>query len=331
MGDGIDLLTVGRVNLDLYAQQTGVEFGDVAGFDAMVGGSPANIAVAAARLGMRAGLFTAVGDDQVGEWVLRALERESVRTAFIPRKQGVHTSLALLAQIPPDRYPRTFYRDDPADIHLTLAEAMRLPLDNVGAVLVSADAFARGSTARTCGWLLHACQELRKTVYVDLDLRPENWPTLDSYADSVAPAVEHADVVLGTVEEFATLLRLEPSSEEVLAQTLRARLLTTPDRVIVLKRGAGGATILRSEGELAIPSHAVPISSTVGAGDAFAAGLIVARINGRDWADAGQVANACGAITVSRPGCSRGFPVPADLAAFVAEDLLREATVAHVR
>jgi len=293
-----ELLTVGRVNLDLYAQEIGVEFPEARGFDAMIGGSPSNIAIAAARLGIRAAPFTAVGDDLVGEWVLRAFERESVETSYVARKPGVHTSLALLGQLPPDRFPRTFYRDNPADIHLTVEEAERLPLDHVAAVLVSADALARGATAEACGWILRACREKDLTVYLDLDLRPEHWPKPAEYSLLVGAAVNDADVVLGTAEEFAALLQVAP----------RNVALSGEKRVMVLKRGGDGATVFTPEGEFEAPAFHIRVASTVGAGDAFAAGLISARLSGSSWEAAARFASACGALTVSRSGCSRGFP-----------------------
>lgn len=295
-----DLLTVGRVNLDLYAQQTGAEFTEARGFDAMIGGSPSNIAIAAARLGVRSAVFTAVGDDLVGEWVSRAFDRESVDTRYVARKPGVHTSLALLGQIPPDRFPRTFYRDNPADIHLTRQDAESLPLDQVGAVLVSADVFARGSSAETAAWILRTCREKGTTTYIDLDLRPEHWPKPDEYSTLVGAAVRDADVVLGTAEEFAALHQVEVRDV--------GRVLSAGERTLVLKRGEDGATVLSPDGEFAAPVFGVTVASTVGAGDAFAAGLISARLNGSGWQAAARFASACGAITASRFGCSRGFP-----------------------
>lgn len=295
-----DVLTVGRVNLDLYAQQTGAEFTEARGFDAMIGGSPSNIAIAAARLGVEAAVFTAVGDDLVGDWVLRAFGRESVDTRYIARKSGVHTSLALLGQIPPDRFPRTFFRDNPADIHLTLQDAASLPLDSLGAVLVSADVFARGSTAEAAAWILQACREHGTTTYIDLDLRPEHWPKPEEYSVLVGAAVRNADVVLGTAEEFAALHQVELRDV--------ARVLKAEQQVLVLKQGADGASVLTPQGAFEAPVFEVTVASTVGAGDAFAAGLISARLNGSSWAAAVRFASACGAITAGRFGCSEGFP-----------------------
>jgi 5-dehydro-2-deoxygluconokinase len=318
----LDVITVGRVNLDLYAQQVGVEFPNVTGWDAMVGGCPANVVVAAARLSLRAGLFSAVGDDLVGEWVLRALERERVSTEFVLRKRGPHSSLALRAQVAPD-HPLAFYRHDPADIHLTFEDSAALPLDRVRALLVSADALSRGSTARVSQRILDQAPAAEQTVYVDLDLRDVNWPDLERYAAAVAPAVERADVTLGTASEFAALLCLEPDAdEEAVLQVVGRRLAHGSGRVLVVKRGARGATVLVGDESLNVAPYRVVEASTVGAGDSFAAGLIYARLGGRDWPQAAQLASACAAITVSRYGCSRGFPSSGELASFVESAVL---------
>jgi 5-dehydro-2-deoxygluconokinase len=304
----IELLTVGRVNLDLYAQQVTVPFEDVGGWDAMVGGSPTNVALAATRLGVRAGVFTAVGDDLVGDWVLRALEREGVETSLVRRKPGPHTSLALRAQEPPD-HPLIFYRHDPADIYLTVAEAATLPLTDVQVVLVSADSLARGSTVDASRWILENARELDRTIHLDLDLRRVNWPDLATYATAVGPAAERADVVLGTIEEYSALLELEADApENSVLDAIRDRLGNDPARLLIVKQGRKGATFQTGDQRFHIPAEAVREASTVGAGDSFAAGLIRARLNGAAWPEAGHIASACAAITVSRFGCSSGFP-----------------------
>jgi 5-dehydro-2-deoxygluconokinase len=319
---GVELLTVGRVNLDLYAQQIGVEFPEVAGFDAMVGGSPVNVAIAASRLGISAGVFTAVGVDPVGDWVLRALHREHVSTGLVSRKLDAHTSLALLAQRPPD-YRLAFYRHNPADIHLTLAEAAAIPLEGTQALLVSADALARGSTPAAAASLLRRARALEKTVYVDLDLRPVNWSDRASYASEVERVIDEADVVLGTEDEFAALLRLGADFEpDALAGPVGKLASSHADRVIVLKRGDRGATILTDGEAIHVRPFTVSEANTVGAGDSFAAGLIYGRLNGFEWHAAGQFAAACAAITVSRFGCSSGFPRIDEVSDFVAQQTL---------
>jgi 5-dehydro-2-deoxygluconokinase len=304
----VELVSIGRVNLDLYAQQHGVEFAEVEGWDAQVGGSPANVAVAASRLGVRAGMLTAVGEDLVGDWVVRALEREGVDTELVIRKHGPHTSLALRAQIAPD-HPLAFYRHDPADIHLTVADASRQPVERTRALLVSADALARGTMIEACASVLRRARTSETTVYLDLDLRHVNWPDLDAYAASVGPAMDDADVILGTEAEFAAVLGLGLQDDpEAVADAVRARLARSSGRVVVLKQGSRGAAVLAGGQTIHVPAYPVSEASTVGAGDSFAAGLICSRLQDRDWPDAGHFASACAAITVSRFGCSAGFP-----------------------
>jgi 5-dehydro-2-deoxygluconokinase len=304
----LELLTVGRVNLDLYSQQTGVAFAEARGWDAMVGGSPANVALAAARLDLRAGLLSAVGEDPVGDWVLRGLERGGVDTSAVARKRGPHTSLALRAQLPPE-HPLAFYRHDPADVHLSEEDVARAPIERTRALLLSADALARGTTAELCPPILRRASAAGSAVFLDLDLRHVNWPDLDAYAAKVGAAVEHADVVVGTEEEFTALLGLRATTDvAAVAAAVEARVSRASGRVVVLKRGGHGATVFDGPDAIDVPAYPVTEASTVGAGDTFAAGLISARLAGRDWAAAGAFAGAAAAITVSRWGCSDGFP-----------------------
>lgn len=304
----LDLLTVGRVNLDLYAQQVGVQFVDVTGWDAMVGGSPTNTALAATRLGVRAGLVSAVGDDLVGEWVLRALGDAGVDTRHVIRKQGPHTSLALRAQAAPE-HPLAFYRHDPADIHVTVLDAATAPVEHARAVLVSADALARGTMAMASVSILRRARTSRKAaVYLDLDLREVNWPDLGAYAGTVEVVLDDLDVILGTESEFAALVGGDPAANAGLETRVRELVARHAGLVAVLKRGAQGATVISACETIDVPAREVKEASTVGAGDSFAAGLIVARLDGMGWEQAALFATACAAITVSRPGCSDGFP-----------------------
>lgn len=313
----LQLLTVGRVNLDLYAQQVGVPFVDVDGWDAMVGGSPTNVALAATRLGVRAGVLTAVGEDLVGDWVMSALERAGVDTTFVARKRGPHTSLALRAQLPPS-HPLAFYRHDPADTHVSVADTASAPVELVPALLVSADALARRPMSGACAAILRRARAADTTVYLDLDLRDISWPDVGAYSDSVGPVIENANVLLGTDAEFAAVLGLDARSDAAtIAQVVEERLTPAAHRVVILKHGERGSTVFAGAQPLRVPAYSVEEASTVGAGDSFAAGLISARLNGRDWLDASRFASACAAITASRFGCSTGFPHPSEV-----EDLM---------
>lgn len=272
----------------------------------MIGGCPTNVALAGARLGLRTAPFTAVGEDLVGDWVLAALRREGVDTRLVSRKREGHTSLALRAQLAPD-HPLAFFRHDPADIYLTLDDANAVPLERTRTLMISADAFARGSTADATRALVTAARN-KVPTYLDLDLRTVNWRDLDSYAVTVSAVIDDVDVIVGTQEEFCALLRIEPTDTRDAISTIVESLSNRPSRVVIVKQGAHGASAFVEGRSHRIESYVVTEASTVGAGDTFAAGLISSRLAGHEWADACQFACACAAITVSRFGCSVGFP-----------------------
>ena len=311
-----DLITVGRVTMDLHAQNIGAPFEEVVGFDTMVGGSPTNVAIGAARLGLRPVAFTGVGDDLVGDYVLRYLRDAGVETAFVQRKAGKRTSLAMVAVQPPDRFPLSFYREDPADIHLTVDDAEALPFEAVPAVLLSGNAFSRGSCADAARYCAERAQADHITSYMDLDLRPTEWSEPLAYGRTLRPILPLIDVVVGTEEEFAAALAPDDDGHDGLEGLLAGLARDGTVETVVLKRGPRGATVFSADGQVDVPGFKVEAVNTVGAGDTFAAGLIRSRLLGWDWPRAARFANACGAIQVTRHGCSAAFPTQAEVDAF---------------
>ena len=323
-----DLITVGRVTMDLHAQNIGAPFEEVVGFDTMVGGSPTNISIGAARLGLHPIAFTGVGDDLVGDYVLRYLRDAGVETRHVARKPGKRTSLAMVAVQPPDRFPLSFYREDPADIHLTTEDAEALPFDAVSALLLSGTAFSRGTCVDAARFCAEAAQANGLTTYIDLDLRPTEWSQPRAYGLRLRSVLPLVDVVIGTEEEFYAALAPDPDAvvagtpvggaEQVALEGLIDRLLEDGTvGTVVLKRGARGVTIGTSGGRADVPGFDVAAVNTVGAGDAFAAGLIRGRLAGWDWQRAARYANACGAITVTRHGCAVAFPTEDEVTTFI--------------
>lgn len=317
----LDLLTVGRVNLDLYSQQIGAPFREVTGFEAMVGGSPTNIAIGTARLGLRSAAFTAVGEDQVGDLILHRLACDGVDTRFVLRKPEHLSSLALLGVEPPDHFPLMFYRTDPADIHLTVEDAASLPLSDIRAIQHSGNAFSRGDCARTAQWLVERGHQLGMSSFLDLDMRPAEWADHLDYGRAMRSAIPMVEVVIGTYEELWGALAPDPGPSLTHGPLTEHRRRWVEGRVsalagaddgpstVVLKRGADPTWLFHSDGaRQEVPGYRAEIVNTVGAGDSFASGLIYSRLTGQDWAESVGFANACGAITVGRPGCSTAFP-----------------------
>jgi 5-dehydro-2-deoxygluconokinase len=313
-----DLITMGRSSIDLYANDVGAAFEDITSFAAYVGGSPTNIAVGARRLGLRTALLTAVGEDKVGDFILAFLRREGVETAFVPRKPGARSSAVLLGIEPPDRFPLVFYRDNAADVQLTLDDVLAAPLAESAALEVSGTGLAR-EPARSATFL--ACELARaagRTVYLDLDFRADQWHDPRAYGVVVRSLLPLVDVAFGTEEEVnATMLqRLEDvvvTHQQVSAPKVRGDLeanvaaMLRPGglQAVVVKRGPAGARVyLRGGATLEAPGFPVEVVNVLGAGDAFAAGFIYGRVQGWGWVRSARLGNACGAIVVTRHGCA---------------------------
>src|SRR2546428_8562683 len=138
-----DVITMGRSSIDLYSNDIGAPFEEITSFAAYVGGCPTNISVGTRRLGLRSVLLTAVGDDQVGNFILHFLRREGVETQFIPRKPGRRSSAVVLGIEPPDRFPLTYYRDNCADIALTIDDVLAAPIAHSKVLLLSGTGLSR--------------------------------------------------------------------------------------------------------------------------------------------------------------------------------------------
>ena len=323
-----DLVSIGRANLDLFSQDIGAEFEDVRGFDAMVGGSPTNIAIGAARLGLQAIALTAIGEDRVGDLVLKYLQNEGVVTDYIKRKPGKLTSLALLGVQPPSHFPLSFYRDDPADIYLTVADADAVSFRQVDALQVSGNALSRGTCADAARHTFELAKLDGVVTYMDLDLRPTDWAYPKAFGEAIRSVLVRTKVVMGTEEEYYAALMPEPEpvmrGEPIPAgdgaelEDRIAGVLAEGPAAVVVKRGPQGATVLSPGERLDVPGFDVEVVNTVGAGDSFAAGLIRSRLLGWGWYEAARFANACGAIVVTRHGCSVALPKEHEVDEFVA-------------
>ena len=323
---GYDLITVGRANMDLYSVDIGQPFEKVRNFEAMVGGSPTNIAIAAARLGLNTTAFTGVGYDVVGDFVVDYLAQEGVSTDHVHRIEGHMTSLALLGVQPPSLFPLLFYRDDPADIHLTADHAAALPVTTSRAIQLSGNAFSRGATAEVAWQLAAGSAEPIEATFADLDLRPTDWSRPADFGQAMRRLIPLVDVAIGTEEEYAGAF-LDPKrplgagvgeSEIAAIDDHAAQTAAVEGTAIVVKRGPGGASVFAGGDRIDVAGFAVDVVNTVGAGDSFASGVICSRLRGDTWTESLRFGNACGAIQVTRHGCSAAFPTEPEVRAFLA-------------
>jgi 5-dehydro-2-deoxygluconokinase len=323
-----DTLHMGRSSIDLYSNDIGAPFAEITSFAAYVGGSPTNISVGVRRLGLRSALVTGLGEDPVGDFVLRFLEENGVETGFIVRKPGRRTSAVLLGIEPPDRFPLVFYRDNAADMELTIDDVLAAPLGETGVFQFAGTNLSREPSRSATLFAAERSKEAGARVVLDLDFRPDQWHDARAFGVAIRSALRLTDVVLGTVDEVNAAVLADPDqvrldhsqvSDARVAGDVEAavaRLLELGSGDIVEKRGAEGARIWTREGEtIDVPGFEVEIQNIVGAGDAFAAGFLYGYVNDWGWYRSGRLGNACGAIVVTKHGCANFMPTLAEATA----------------
>jgi 5-dehydro-2-deoxygluconokinase len=329
-----DLIAMGRSSIDLYSQDIGAPFEEITGFAAYVGGCPTNISVGAHRLGLRTALFTAVGDDQVGNFILRFLDQEGVATGAIPRKPGHRTSAAVLGIQPPDRFPLVFYRDNCADIELTIDDVLAAPIADSQVLLFTGTGLSREPSRSATLFAAEQARAAGARVVLDIDFRPDQWHDPRAFGVTLRAALRLVDIVIGTEDEINAAMLTDPAQINLThSQVSDARvsgdldaaiagLLALGPQALVQKRGAAGARLhLGGDGgppaQQDVPGFPVEVVNILGAGDAFAAGFLYGYVRGWDWIKAVRLGNACGAILVTQPGCANFMPTYAEVMRFV--------------
>jgi len=329
-----DVIAMGRSSIDLYSNDIGAPFVDITSFAAYVGGCPTNISVGTRRLGLRSALLTAVGDDQVGEFILHFLHNEGVETRFIPHKQGRRSSAVVLGIEPPDRFPLTYYRDNCADIELTIDDVLATPIAGSHALLISGTGLSKEPSRSATLFAAETAHREGGQVMLDIDFRPDQWHDPRAFGVTLRSALRLVDVVVGTEDEINAVMLTDPSQISLThSQVSDARvsgdinaairaLLDLGPRVLAHKHGAAGSTVhLVLNGDVVTqieaPGFPVKVENILGAGDAFASGFLYGLVNGWDWYRTARLANACGAILVTKHGCANFMPTYEEVMTFI--------------
>jgi 5-dehydro-2-deoxygluconokinase len=324
-----DLLNMGRSSIDLYSNDVGTPFELITSFAAYVGGSPTNISVGARRLGLRTALLTAIGSDPVGDFILRFLNNEGVETRFIPRKPLNRSSAVVLGIEPPDKFPLVYYRDNCADINLTIDDVLAAPVTDCTVFQFAGTNLSKEPSRSATMFAAELAQQAGAKVVLDIDFRPDQWHDVRAFGVVVRSVLRLVDVVIGTQDEInAAMLtdttqmhlthsqvsdtHVEGDSRNAIQVMLEHEL-----EAVVEKVGAEGARVHVSGGNvLPVPGFPVEIYNILGAGDAFGAGFLYGYVNGWDWYKSARLGNACGAIVVTKHGCANFMPTMDEVLAF---------------
>ena len=325
----LDVITIGRSSVDLYGQQIGSRLEDIVSFAKSVGGCPSNIAIGTARLGLRSGLITRVGDEQMGRYILEQMARENVATDGITVDPERLTALVLLSVENDETFPLIFYRENCADMALCEDDIDAGFVSSARAVLVSGTHFSQANTDAAQRKAIRIAKDAGRRVAFDIDYRPNLWGLAGHAAgeeryiasqrvtERLKSVLADCDLIVGTEEE----IHIAAGEEDTLAALRAIRDLS--GAMIVLKRGPMGCVVYpgaipqRIEDGIVGAGFPVEVYNVLGAGDAFMSGFLRGWLRDEPPATCATWANACGAFAVSRLLCSPESPTWAELQYFL--------------
>ncbi|MDN5383874.1 5-dehydro-2-deoxygluconokinase [Streptomyces sp. LB8] len=311
-----DLITMGRIGVDLYPLQSGVPLAQVETFGKFLGGSAANVAVAAARLGRSSAVITRTGDDPFGVYLHEALKEFGVDDRWVAPVAQYPTPVTFCEIFPPDDFPLYFYRRPKApDLEIRTDELDLSAIRAARIFWITGTGLSEEPSRSATLAALMARDKAGITVF-DLDWRPMFWRDPDHARPYYAEALRHVTVAVGNVDEceIATGVR-EP---EACAEAL----LEAGVELAVVKQGPKGVLAVRRDGTRAeVPPVPVEVVNGLGAGDAFGGSLCHGLLAGWDLTRTMRYANAAGALVASRLACSSAMPTEAEI-----DDLLARAT-----
>jgi 5-dehydro-2-deoxygluconokinase len=302
----VDVLSVGRVSVDLYAKEAYAGFDSQQSFTKSIGGSPTNVAVACARLGLDAALATNVGDDAFGQYVIQKLGQFGVDSSFIGTVENTQTPLAFAALTPPETPTVVFYRTAAPDTQLRLDSVPESVITQTKILWISQTSLSQGTTAQTClSWM--GMREAGSHNILDLDYRAKFWASKQEARAMAASAIAMASIVVGNLEECEVALGTTTAMEAADA------LLAAGVKLAIIKLGAEGVLMKSAQQMIVIPPHPVEVVFGLGSGDAFGAAVCYGLINDWDLEKIGTFANASGALVATRLTCADAMPTVSEL------------------
>lgn len=327
----LDVITLGRSSVDLYGEQIGGRLEDMQSFAKYVGGCPTNIAVGTARLGLASGVITRVGDEQMGHFVYETLRAEGVDVSQVSFDPERLTALVILGIRDRGNFPHIFYRENCADMAIDVEHIDEGRVAASKALVITGTHLSTAGAARASHAAVAFAKRARARVVLDIDYRPVLWGLASAregesrfVADAAVTAeiqqvLGECDLVVGTEEE----IRIAGGD----ADTVRAmhNIRACSEAMLVVKGGPGGCWVfpdalpdaLDERGHVA--GFPVEVLNTLGAGDAFMSGFLRGWLRDETPENCGRLANACGALVVSRHGCAPAMPSWEELARFLGE------------
>ena len=320
----LDVICIGRSSVDLYGGQVGGRLEDMSGFSKYIGGSPTNISIGCARLGLKSALITRVGDEHMGRFIRETLDGEGVDTSHVTTDPDRLTALVILGIRDSEQFPLIFYRENCADMAVGEEDIDPDFIASAKAVLVTGTHFSTDRVAGASFAAMKLARKFGRKVAFDIDYRPNLW-ALGGHADGESRFAESArvtahlqtvlpycDLIVGTEEEW----HIAGGTTDTISALQAARRLT--DATIVCKRGPLGCVVFEGDIQswdsgVASPVREIEVFNVLGAGDGFMAGFLSGWLRDEAPANCALYANICGALAVSRHGCAPSYPSQIEL------------------
>ena len=303
----LDLITIGRVSVDLYPLQDAVRLEDVRSFGKYLGGSSTNVAVAAARHGLRSAVITRTGDDPFGRYVHQELRKLGVDDRFVSPVAGLQTPIAFCEIFPPDHFPLWFYRAPIAPDMVIHPEELDLPAIEQAHIYWSTVSGLSAEPSRSAHHAAWDARGRRPLTVLDLDWRPTFWASREEATAQVAGALHKVTVAIGNTEECE--IAVGESDPGRAADALLERGI----ELAIVKQGGRGVLGKTREEAVEVPAHQVRVVNGLGAGDGFGGAVCYGLLQGWPLERVLRFANVAGAIVAGRRECSTAMPTTAEV------------------
>ncbi|MBO9605838.1 MAG: 5-dehydro-2-deoxygluconokinase [Paenibacillaceae bacterium] len=319
-GRTLDFVAIGRLCIDLNANEINRPMEETMTFTKYVGGSPANICIGMARLGMKCGFIGKIADDQMGRFIAAYLQRNGIDCAnVVTDRTGAVTGLAFTEIKSPTDCSILMYRDNAADLLLAPEEVRESVIADARLLLISGTALAQSPSREAVFVALDYARRHGTTIAFDLDYRPYTWRSAAETAVYYQLAAAFCDIVIGTREEFDLMERFESRAMNGDAATA-AKWFGHRASVVVVKHGKDGSIAYTRDGERHTAAvFPATIVKTFGAGDAYAAGMLYGLMNGRSLPASMSFGSAAASIVISSHSCSDAMPTAEQVETFIRE------------
>ncbi|MGG3836110.1 5-dehydro-2-deoxygluconokinase [Paenibacillus thiaminolyticus] len=309
-----DLIAVGRACLDLNAVEYNRPMEETMTFSKYVGGSPANIAIGSAKLGLRAGFIGKIPDDQHGRFIRNYMSGAGVDTShMVVDTEGRKAGLAFTEIKSPEECSILMYRDNVADLYLKPEEVSEAFIQQAKTLLVSGTALAQSPSREAVLQAIHYAKRHQIEIIFELDYRPYTWTSVHETSVYYTLVAEQADIIIGTRDEFDVMENRKGENEATVQYLFRHK-----PKLIVIKHGVEGSYAYTKAGEVYRGrAYKSKVLKTFGAGDSYAAAFLYALLSGKDIETALQYGSASAAIVVSRHSSSEAMPSVEEIEALI--------------